>query len=74
MLKKIKILAKYSDFVNIFSEKWALILLKITKLNQHAIELQKNWQLLYKPIFSLGAIKFKMLKTYIETILANDFI
>lgn len=42
LAKKVKILAKYSDFSNVFLEKKALMLLEITKLNQYAIELQKG--------------------------------
>ena len=37
ILKKIEILAKYSDFIDIFLKKKALKLLKITTLNQPAI-------------------------------------
>lgn len=39
--KKVKILAKYLDFLDIFLEKNALVLSEIINLNQHAIELQK---------------------------------
>ena len=37
--KKVKILTKYSNFLNIFLEKKALILPMETNLNQHAIKL-----------------------------------
>lgn len=40
--KKVKISAKYSDFNNVFLKKKTLVLPKIIKLNQHAIELQKG--------------------------------
>ena len=40
--KEVKIPIKYSDFSDVFLEKKALILLKATKLNQHAIKLQKG--------------------------------
>ena len=40
--KKVKILTKYSDFSDVFLEEKALILLKATKLNQHAIKLQEG--------------------------------
>ena len=70
----VKIPTKYSDFSDIFLEKKALILSKVTKLNQHAIELQKDQQPSYGSIYSLGPVKLKMLKTYIETNLANGFI
>lgn len=38
-IKKVKILTKYLDFVNIFSKKKVLLLSKIAKLNQYIIEL-----------------------------------
>ena len=38
------------------------------------MELKKGKQLLYKPIYSLGPVELKTLKTYIETNLANCFI
>lgn len=43
--KKIKIFTKYFDFLNVFSETKTLILLKLIKLNQHFIKLQKDKQL-----------------------------
>ena len=42
--EKIKILTKYSDFLDVFSKKKALILLKITKWNQYSIKLHKGQQ------------------------------
>ena len=72
--KKIKILTKYSDFSDVFLEKKALILPKTNKLNKYIIKLQKSQQLPYRPIYSLGLVKFKMLKTYIKTNLIKGFI
>lgn len=71
---KVKILVKYSDFSAIFSEKKALLLPKLTKLNQHTIKLQDNKQLSYGLIHSLGVIELETLKTYIKTNLANSLI
>ena len=42
LTKKVKILTKYSDFFNVFSEEKASVLLEITNLNQYAIELQED--------------------------------
>ena len=72
--KELKIPTKYSDFSDVFLEKKALILLKTIKLNLYVIELQKSQQPLYRSIYSLGLIKLKTLKTYIQTNLANGFI
>ena len=40
--KKMQILAKYSNFSNVFLKKKTLILLKATKSNQYTIKFQKN--------------------------------
>ena len=72
--EKVKIPIEYSDFSDVFSEEKASILLKITKLNQYAIELQESQQLPYGPIYSLDPVKLKTLRTYIKTNLANSFI
>ena len=72
--KKVKISTEYSDFLNVFLEEKALILPKVTELNRHAIELQEDQYPAYGPIYSLGPVELKTLKTYIETNLANGFI
>ena len=73
-IKKVKISDKYSDFVNIFLEKKALVLPECTKLNKHAINLEKGKQLSYRPIDSLNPVKLETLKTYIKTHLKTGFI
>ena len=65
---------EYSDFANVFSLELALKLFEYTKINDHAIKLVDDWQLLYGPIYSLRPIELKILKTYIKTNLANSFI
>ena len=72
--EEIKILTEYSDFSDVFLKEKALILSEATELNQHAIKLQKGQQPPYGPIYSLGLVELKMLKTYIEINLANGFI
>ena len=72
--KKVKIPTKYLDFLDVFLEKKVLILLEATKLNQYAIKLQKDQQLLYRPIYNLDLVELEMLKTYIEINLTNGFI
>ena len=74
MTKEVTMPTKYLDFADVFLEKLANILSKRTGENEHAIELQKGKQPPYGPIYSLGPIEFKTLKTYIETNLANGFI
>lgn len=41
LTKEVTIPKEYFDFINVFLEKKSLMLLKITDLNQYAIELQK---------------------------------
>ena len=72
--KEVKIPTKYSGFSDVFLEEKASILLKIIKLNQHVVKLQKGQQPPYVLIYSLGPVKLEMLKTYIEINLANGFI
>ena len=72
--KEVKISTKYSDFSDVFLDKKALILPGVTELNQHVIKLQEGQQSTYRPIYSLGLIELKTLKTYIETNFTNGFI
>ena len=44
------------------------------EINMHAIDLEKDKQPSYGPIYSLGLVELEILKTYIETNLANGFI
>lgn len=64
----------YLDFLDVFSEKKALVLLEQTKFNKHDIELEKSKQLFYKPIYSLRLVKLKTLKFYIKIYLKTRFI
>ena len=43
-------------------------------MNEYAIKLEENKQPSFKPIYSLGLVELKTLKTYIETNLINGFI
>ena len=72
--KKVNIPIEYSDFLDVFLKKKALILPETTEINQHAIKLQKTQQLPYRPIYSLGPVELETLKTYIKTNFANSFI
>ena len=74
LAKKVTVLAKYSDFTNVFLEKSANIFPEPTKVNKHAIKLEKDKQSSYRPIYSLGPVELKTFKIYIKTNLANNFI
>ena len=66
--------AEYSNYNNVFSAENAAELLENTGMNKHTIELEEGKQPPFDPIYSLGPVELEILKTYIETNLANDFI
>ena len=66
--------AEYFDYSNVFLVENAADLLENTGINKHAIKLEKSKQPPFGPIYILGLVELKMLKTYIETNLANGFI
>ena len=70
----IKILSEYADYTYVFSFSLVIELLENTGINKHTIELQDDKQLPYGPIYSLGPVKLKILKTYIKTYLKTGFI
>lgn len=72
--EKVAIPAEYSDYANVFSKESATEIFEWSNINQHAIELEPNKQLLYSLIYSLGLVKLEILKTYIKINLTNDFI
>ena len=74
LAKEVKIPDQYSDFVDVFSEEKVLVLPKWIESNQHSIELKEGKQPLYWPIYSLGPLELKTLKTYIKTHLKTGFI
>lgn len=74
MAKKVTIPVKYLDFIDVLSKKSAAKLLKRSKINKHVINLEPDKQPPYRPIYNFKLIKFKILKIYIETNLANGFI
>ena len=70
----IKIPSKYTDFADVFLSKLAIELLKYIEINNYAIKLVDDQQLLYGPIYNLRPVELEMLKTYIENNLVNGFI
>lgn len=70
----IKVLFKYLNILDVFLAEKTLILLEKTKLNNHAIKLEKDKQLPYRLIYNLRLIKLKTLKIYIKTCLKIRFI
>ena len=65
---------EYFNYKDIFLGNNIIKLSKYTKISNYAIKLKKSKQLFFKPIYNLGPIKLKILKTYIKTNLANNFI
>ena len=74
LAEKVTVSAKYADFADVFSKESAEMLPKRTGINKHAIKLEEGKQPLYGPIYSLGLVELKTLKTYIKTNMANGFI
>ena len=76
MLLAVKIIvpAEYSDFVNVFLEKSANVLSEQTGVNEQSIKLEKSKQPPYRLIYNLKPVELGILKTYIKTNLANNFI
>lgn len=72
--KNVTVPGKYLNYFDIFSKNSVTKLIKQTKLNKYAINLIKDKQSPYRPIYSLRPVKQKILKTYIETKLVNSFI
>ena len=54
--------------------KYVIELLENTGMNEYAIKLKKDEQLLFGLIYSLKLVELETLKTYIKTNLANGFI
>ena len=69
-----EILAEYFDYSNIFSTKNVVELQEHFGINDHAIKLEEDKQPAFGPIYNLGPLKLEILKTYIKTNLANNFI
>ncbi len=69
-----KVPNEYADFIDVFSPKLATEPPEHTGINDYAIELVDDWQLLYSPIYSLGPVELEILKAYIKNNLANSFI
>ena len=69
-----KILSKYFNYSNIFLRKNVAKFSKYTRINNYIIKLEKDKQLLFGLIYNLKLIEFKILKIYIKTNLANNFI
>ena len=66
--------AEYSNYSNVFSAENVAELPKNTGINKHAIELKESKQPPFESIYNLSQVELEMLKTYIETNLANGFI
>lgn len=66
--------SKDTDFVDIFSLKFASGISKHTKINNYLINLVDGEQLFYRPIYNLVTVELQILETYIETYPSNNFI
>ena len=74
LLISTKILTKYSDFLDIFSSDSTVKLLENIRINNYSINLLKDKQPPYSPIYSLELVELEMLKIYIKANLTSDVI
>ena len=70
----IVVLIEYSGYNNVFSVENVTELLELTRMNNHAIKLEKSKQIPFESIYNLEPVELKILKTYIKTSLTNGFI
>ena len=68
------VLADYSDYSSVFLAEYAVKRSEYTRISHYAIKLVQGKQPPFGLIYSLGQVELKILKTYIENNLANDFI
>ena len=73
-IEKVTISSEYADYTDVFSPNSTTELPKYTDINNHFINLIDDKQPPYGLINSLRPVGLEMLKTYIETNLANSFI
>ena len=69
-----EVLAKYFNYSNVFLVENTAKLPENTRMKEHTIKLEEGKQPPFSPIYSLKPVKLEILKTYIETNLANGFI
>lgn len=74
MAKKVIILIKHTDFIDVFLKKLIIKFFKRSKIIKYAINLEPAKQSPYRPIYNLGLVEFKTLIIYIKTNLTNSFI
>lgn len=70
----IEVLEKYAEYANVFSKKVIVKLPEYIEINDHSINLEEGNQPYYEPIYSLGLVELKTLKTYIKDNLKNGYI
>ena len=70
----IKILGIYANFADVVLPKLAIKFSKHMRINNYAIKLVDDQQLLYGQVYSLRPIELETLKIYFENNLANGVI
>ncbi len=69
-----KILAKYSDYADVFFPELAMELPENMEMNEYDIELIDGKQPSYGPIYAFSLVELETLKAYIEIHLKTGFI
>lgn len=70
----VTILSKYSKFADVSFSKSVIELPKHTRVNNYTIDLVKSQQSFYGLIYNLEQVELELLKIYIKSNLANNFI
>lgn len=70
----IKVFKKFANFANIFLARLTIELPKHTSINNYAIKLVNDQQLLYRHIYYISLVELESLMVYIKNNLANGFI
>lgn len=74
MAKQIIILAKYLNFAKKILKKLAAKLFEHSDINKYSINLKPDKQPFYSSIYKIKLVKLKIIKLYIKTNPANNFI
>lgn len=67
LVKKVIILVKYADFLDVLSKESTAMLFACTDINDYTINLEPCKLSLYEDIYDLSLVELETLKTFIKT-------
>lgn len=74
LVEEIIVPDEYSVYADVLSKESVDVLLEYMGISEYAIQVEKDKQLSYRPIYNLGLVELKIIKTYIKINLPNSFI